>query len=670
MWEDVFESLVPFNLLSTSDHKEFVQTGKTKTYRPEEMIINITDAEHDSFFILRKGIVDVVSEEGAVIGKIQAPAYFGERSPIFSSPRLFSIQASEESECLQVPGHLLRDYFQTNSAFAQSFSSILQDKFHIFEEYNQFIALIDRGKKSNFLNLSRIVDNYRLLNPILHKGSQTDEIDWGALTYVMGRLPREMTSSCSIFLTEDPPLMYQELLPETRCYIKSDPKRYCHQLMPGKLLFILRDQNTDLIDLVTKFCIYVIESYKIRKRLSPYPHQIHVLGEYSLKKGNHHDEEKIWEDLPFSKDERQKLLELFGESALEHLYNIVVQHADISLHFLASQVRYFSISSEQWILELQKQFKTIGISLDNLNETEIHIVSSNTHSIANCLSPWMRKNAEFANEISDDIFGGRVDELSLWDANYVKAKHYFDSYPEKKKEREIFDHEHGFFHIKTTHFTGIQVNIVDLSQLDYDLIDPFFSDIKPTGKRKIIVNIDYAYGAEQAAAVMHNMLLMFGNSISSISVIGKSGGVVGKRGDLLLPRFSVVQCENALFPITSVDIFPEDFDELAWKKGIHTGTLLTVQGALMQSKETLLFYHHFWNAIGMEMEASHYLKAILRAQQHDVIKKTVPLRFAYYTSDTPLLGNEKSLAYQLAAHEGIPCVYAITRVILKKILSS
>lgn len=670
MWKSVFESLVPFNLLSSSDSKEFVQTGKIQTYLPEETIINITDSEHDSFFILGKGVVDVISNEGTIIGKIQAPAYFGERSPIFGSPRLFSIHASEESECLQVPGKLLRERFQSNLAFAQSFSSILQDKFHIFEEYKQFIALIDRGKKSNFLNLSHIVDDYRLLNPILHKGSQTDEIDWGALTYVMGRLPREITATCSIFLTEDPPLMYQELLPETRCYIKSDPKRYCHQMMPGKLLFILRDQNTDLIDLVTKLCIYVIESYKIRKRLSPYPHQIHILGKYLLDKEKLQNEEEIWEKLPFSKGERQKLVELFGESALEHLYKIVVQHADISLHFLAPRVRYFSISSEQWILELQKQFKAIGISLEELEDTELHIVSSNTHSIANCLSPWMRKNKEFADQISDDILGSRIDEMNHWDVNYVKARHYFEQHPEKEKEREAFDKEHGFIQMKTTHFTGIQVNIIDLSSLDYDLIDPFLADIKLTEKRKIIVNIDYAYGAEQAAAVMHNMLLMFGKNISSISVIGKSGGVVGERGDLLLPQFSVVQCENALFPITTVDIFPEDFQELNWKKGIHTGTLLTVQGALMQSRETLQFYHHFWNAIGMEMEASHYLKAILRAQQHGVISKTVPLRFAYYTSDTPLLGKEKSLAYQLAAHEGIPCVYAITRVVLKKILSS
>lgn len=670
MWEGVLQSLVPFNLLSGSDHKELVQTGKIQTYLSKETIINIADSEYDSFFVLGKGVVDVISAEGATVGKIHAPAYFGERSPIFRSHRLFTIQASEESECLQVPGTLLRDYFKRNSAFAQSFSSILQDKFHIFEEYNQFIALIDRGKKSNFLNLSDIVNNYRLLNPILHKGSQSEEIDWGALTYVMGRLPREMTSSCSIFLTEDPPLMYQDLLPETRCYIKSDPKRFCHQLMPGKLLFVLRDQNTDLIDLVTKFCIYVIESYKIRKRLSPYPRQIHILGEYSLNKNHHPDEEKIWEALPFSKDERTKLIELFGDAALKHLYNIVVQHADISLHFLASRVRYFSISSEQWILELQKQFKASGIPLDQLDDTEIHIVSSNTHSIINCLSPWMRQNQQFADQVSDEIFGEGVEEMNRWDVNYVKARHYFDKHPEKEREREEFDRKQGFYHMKSTHFTGIQVNIIDVSKLDYNLIDPYFADIKPSSKRKVIVNIDYAYGAEQAAAVMHNMLLMFGKNIASISVIGKSGGVVGERGDLLLPRFSVVQCTNALFPITNVDISPEDFKELGWNKGIHKGTLLTVQGALMQSQETLLFYHHFWNAIGMEMEASHYLKAIHRAQQHDVIKKTVPLRFAYYTSDTPLLGKGKSLAYQLAAHEGIPCVYAITRVVLKKTLSS
>jgi len=669
VWDQILQTLVPFNLLTKKDHHQLLESGIPQSFHVGELILNVSDDEEDSIYLLGKGSVKVVSDQGGFLGRIQAPAYFGERAPLFHTPRLFNIEAEERVECLRIPAALFFELLHTRPAFSQCFSSMLQDKLHIFEDYHQFLALISRGKKNNLLNLSDLVEGYRLLNPILHSGSSSEEIDWGALTYVMGRLPLEIASTCSIFLTEDPPLMYRDLLPQTRCKIKSDPKRYCHQIMPGKLLFVLRDQNTDLIDLVTKLCIYIIESYKIRKRISPHPHMVQNLGEYFLNEKSSRDEDELWDMLPFSKNEKIKLKELFGDDVLSLLYTMVVQHADISLHFLSAQVRYFSIASEQWILELQKQFNDIIQPIDELGDAEIHIVSSNLHSIHNCLSPWLRIDKEFSQYVSEARSQTGLSELNDSDFSYVIAREFFKENPDKDRNRHDFDTKHGITHIQTTHLTGIKVNLIDLSKVDYSAIDPLLGELKPAGRRKVIINIDYAYGAEQAAAVMRNMLLMFGKNISSISVIGKSGGIIGNRGDILLPQRAVVQNTNNSFPITCNDLWPEDFDDEQLNKEIHTGTLLTVEGALMQSRETLLFYHHFWNAIGMEMEASHYLKAIAQAQQHHVINEDVPLRFAYYTSDTPLADPKKTLAYQLAAHEGIPSVYAITRVILRKILS-
>lgn len=88
----------------------------------------------------------------------------------------------------------------------------------------------------------------------------------------------------------------------------------------------------------------------------------------------------------------------------------------------------------------------------------------------------------------------------------------------------------------------------------------------------------------------------------------------------------------------------------------------------MQSREMLHYYRHFWNAIGMEMEGSFYLREILRARSLGLLPDDVQLRFAYYTSDTPLEPNA-SLASTLTAEEGVPAVYAITRAVLRRILS-
>ncbi len=89
--------------------------------------------------------------------------------------------------------------------------------------------------------------------------------------------------------------------------------------------------------------------------------------------------------------------------------------------------------------------------------------------------------------------------------------------------------------------------------------------------------------------------------------------------------------------------------------------------AVMQNCEMLHYYRHFWNAIGMEMEGSFYLREILRARSLGLIPEDIRLHFAYYMSDTPL-HPDASLASALSADEGVPPVYAITRAVLQRIL--
>jgi len=125
-----------------------------------------------------------------------------------------------------------------------------------------------------------------------------------------------------------------------------------------------------------------------------------------------------------------------------------------------------------------------------------------------------------------------------------------------------------------------------------------------------------------------------------------------------------MQTTNELYAVPNNDLQAEDF---CLERPIHTGTLLTVLGTVMQNNEMLHYYRTFWNVVGMEMEGSYYLRELLQARTAGIIDPELKLRFAYYISDTPL-EKDSSLATKLSPQEGIPAVYAITRAILRRIL--
>ena len=188
-----------------------------------------------------------------------------------------------------------------------------------------------------------------------------------------------------------------------------------------------------------------------------------------------------------------------------------------------------------------------------------------------------------------------------------------------------------------------------------------------TKKKKIIINIDYAYG-RQANIIIRSLILLFHQKIASISIFGKAGAVVGNRGEILLPNAITLQDNEEIYSIFNHDISEEDFTKIGWHKPTHRGGMLTVLGTLMQSREMLLFYKLFSGIIGLEMEGGYYLQEILQAKTNKLLHDDVALRFAYYISDLPLSA-DTNLSIRMTPEEGLPPTYAITRVILKKILS-
>ena len=190
----------------------------------------------------------------------------------------------------------------------------------------------------------------------------------------------------------------------------------------------------------------------------------------------------------------------------------------------------------------------------------------------------------------------------------------------------------GIVSIREREFTGISCQLIDPARLDASLHDDHVSmpadmdgHAHAGGPRRLIVNIDYAFG-NQAEDVLASLILLFRGGIRSISVMGKAG-LTGRRGDILMPTHFLLQCTDELRSVENRGLVPEAISKMSGRT-VHSGPLLTIEGTLLQNRRLLKYYHRLWRCVGLEMEGSHYARQVERGVQLSMLPADVAFRRA------------------------------------------
>lgn len=213
-------------------------------------------------------------------------------------------------------------------------------------------------------------------------------------------------------------------------------------------------------------------------------------------------------------------------------------------------------------------------------------------------------------------------------------------------------------------------------------------------RRHFIINMDFAFGA-QAEGICRAVFSAFGHRIRSVSIMGKAGGLVGKRGDIQLAThvlmskssFIIEDNQDELRNCRNDDLSHERLKELAGPQvNVHCGNVLTLTGTMLQNVKLLRYYQRVWGCVGMEMEGSYFARVMEDFHQQGIARRDIISRFAYYTSDLPLgagdsggngeeegdstggRGDSETLSSPMTPQEGVPPLYAIARGILERIL--
>ncbi len=219
------------------------------------------------------------------------------------------------------------------------------------------------------------------------------------------------------------------------------------------------------------------------------------------------------------------------------------------------------------------------------------------------------------------------------DKLYAYSYYYFLNHTECAAERQRLEKENGLLKIDQPDFTGVAITLVDCSKLKKEYCDPSLTP-KPASKYHVVINIGYTFGV-QSSDIIRSMMNIFGRKIRTISIIGKAGGLMGNKGDLLLA--TRIHSDES-FEVVNNNLGGLNVEKLQRSAGrpVHVGPMLTVAGTIIQNSVLLNYFRKLCHCVGLEMEGLHFAREIKRYRELGLVRDDVISRFAYYISDLPL----------------------------------
>ena len=527
-----------------------------------------------------------------------------------------------------------------------------------------FEILVRHGALRGRFDIDDFLDAYRDINPSIHRHcQQKDVVDVQALLYVLCRLPDRIYATREILVQADVP----DKLPGMtgiEAVVVPTRRRSTYQLGDDRVVIVAREGVTELLDLVTLLSGFAVEAYKIHRLLR----DSEVLTDLHTYLAGPPDVAlhnrllvRLAFDLGTTDDDLVTLGEHWGEATLarlvaivDHLPHIVVRlHRDYSLQ--ASMSRSCS-----WARRIAEEVA------DRIpGDGPVHILSSNTHSTVNLLSPFPRLHADaiYAWAAAAPKYAQWLNspQVSRENLLYYALKGWLEAFPERQAEKLAMETERGIFELSDLDAVGVTAQIIDVARLEPTTMDARLR-VQTMPTRPVIINFDYAFG-EQAGVVVEQLFRHFRARVASFCILGKAGTLVGARGGLMLPNYLLRDGTRDVY-----DIPNGNFLTAADLEGVvhEGGPMLTVLGTILQNDTLLKSYREEWNVLGLEMEGIPYLRSLHQCLKLGILRPELRVGIGYYASDSPLIPGE-SLSRALAV-QGVNGTYSLNLAILRRIL--
>lgn len=502
-------------------------------------------------------------------------------------------------------------------------------------------------------------------------GSMSDKnkIEINGLIYVLDRLPQDIEECSFIHLISDEGFEktnFKPIIPKKR-------RRNCYRIDQRQMNIEILLGRSEIYDILTHLTFLFMEADKIynkaytfdgkpkriwnnleecvmnKKELPKKEKDIMLINLASLMGRSYDETLNVYLKLQKNSEDNNrffKIIYFLGKITYEEKFNNQIREIIFS-DLLRERIGHH-IYGERWAKNQKK------ILLKNKNyKKNLHIISANMHSVLNMLFAFDALKMPYCQSNALEI--------------YEKISYKY----ELRKKIHDYANKNGMTYIKDKSGCNIDVQFFDISKINLE--NTSFKKLHYEKNNNLILVFDYAFG-EQAYEIIDELLkpnednISFQLNVKSISIMGKAGILVGKKGDIMIPTAHIFEGTADNYPFNN-DLTLNDFKNTDLT--IFKGTMLTVLGTSLQNRKILSYFMNTsWKAIGLEMEGAHYHKAIQIASKiRNHISDNLKVRYAYYASDNPLKTGSTLSSGGLGL-TGIKPTYLITQKILEKIFVS
>jgi len=513
---------------------------------------------------------------------------------------------------------------------------------------------------------------------LLHPHAREVAPDISAFIYTLLRLPEVMPGVRTVVLGQSTSIFAKrgyniENWEETPARAR---RRRC--LFDGQdTLACIIASRSDIEDVIPALTAFQIEWNKLHLLLQKSPSEIipHAAA------GDNRAFSRLARLLEISVDDLGRLETIWGKRFGSMLSQIAAQEVKLRVLLLDSSLSEYWRATRAWLDNIEAAFP-------DLQEVPLYFVSSNPHSIPNLFTGFaLGKKDELIQYLQNSEDGSLIAEWEAIRGNTVPSTksnflyYILKKYQQSERGMHLLEVQRqdeeakGVIRVPSIHSFDVEADIIQLSKIDPQTIDPRLNDGDMTFLKKsnaLILNIDYPLGL--AAYNILAKVAEHSGPILGVYFMGKAATLNGVRGDVMIPN--VVQDEHS----QNTYIFQNAFSAQNVLPYLIYGTVLdnqkavSVLGTFLQNARIMdVMYREGYTDI--EMEAGPYLSAVYemyRPKRHPVNEIVnlygVPfdIGILHYASDTPL-SKGKNLGAGALSYFGMDSTYACSVAILRRI---
>lgn len=515
----------------------------------------------------------------------------------------------------------------------------------------------------------------------LHSGASEPEPDMGAFMYSTLRLPPEILGVRTVVLSQSARLFerggYHDV--EEWTAVSAPGRRRKWHFDGEDTLAVFVASTSDLDDLIPTIVAWQIEWNKMHRicrsnaRIQEILHADEPPGEDLL--------DEVRQLIGIGASDWQRLRAAWGAQFLDNLSRLATHRQNLKLHMLGGTYLGYARATDHWWEPARRVRTRLG-----LEGRPTYFVSSNTHSIVNIFSGAARRRRD---QLIRYIEEGNLPELepelrklqagdieASWDnLLYYAARFYYRDHPEDRVVRDREEAERGIVNIEPESVIDAGVQLIDLSKLNEEDVDPRICATvgKLPETDAVIININYPLG--MAAYHIMTRVAQTVEDLRGVYILGKAATLNARIGDVMISDVVYDEhSENTYWfqnCFSNADLEPY----LIYGSALDNQRAITVRGTYLQNRGHLDFYYRE-NYTVAEMEAGPYLSALFEdtymtrypsGEQINLSDLPIDLGIIHYASDTPYT-RAQTLGARGLSYYGMDSTYAATLAIVRRIL--